>query len=220
MKLSRITCFVAVSFALLRNVSGQAFVNLDFEDATVTIAHESPYYALESDAIPGWSASPLWGLSGGLYIGYGTISLGGAVVFLEDGNVPSGYGPLPIQGSFSVLLDYQSASIWQTGTIPNTAQSLTFFSVQDGLQVTFAGQNIPFSAIGNGVNAENGASYTIYGADISSYAGETGQLLFTVPGQTTALLDNIQFSSSSVPEPNVFGLFALGGLLLIFRRSN
>jgi hypothetical protein len=106
-----------------------------------------------------------------------------------------------------------SAFIGQTGTIPVGTQSLTFFANQSGLQVSFGGQNLSFSAIGTG------AGYTIYGANISSYAGQTGQLLFTTPGVASALLDDIQFSTTAVPEPSEFALGALGALLLGFRRK-
>ena len=64
----------------------------------------------------------------------------------------------------------------------------------------------------------NTLNYTIYGADISAYAGQTGQLLFTAPLQTGALLDNIQFSSVAIPEPSALTLFALGSLLLGWHR--
>ena len=205
---------LAVAMAIGQLCRSQGFVNLDFEDATV-ILDGGPNSIVASSAFPGWTISGV--------VGYNTVSLGGAAVILEDANAPV-TNPLdislllPLQGNYSVLVDYLSASIGQTATIPNTAQSLTFFSIQSGLQVTFNGQNIPFSAIGNGVNVDNGANYTIYGANIASYAGQTGQLLFTTPGYGVALLDNIQISSTSVPEPSEFALGALGTLLLGFRR--
>jgi hypothetical protein len=40
-------------------------------------------------------------------------------------------------------------------------------------------------------------------------------LLFSVPPQTSGgILDNIQFSTTPVPEPGLFGLFALSGVFL------
>jgi len=211
-----------ISFALLllcRSALAQGFVNLDFENPILPL---SPVFNTISAAngIPGWTAY-LDGNPDGI-IGYNTISLAGSYVSLEDVNNIS---PLPIQGNYSVYVQgpepglETSAAIGQTGTIPNTAQSLTFLASLFGtLQVTFNGQNVPFSAIGSGAN------YTIYGANIASYAGQTGQLLFTSPVSSSAqfrnsaLLDNIQFSSSSVPEPSEFALTALGALLLGFRR--
>jgi hypothetical protein len=77
--------------------------------------------------------------------------------------------------------------------------------------VAFNGQNLSFQAIGAGAN------YTVYGADVSAYAGQTGELRFTAPVQNTALLDNIQFSNLPVPEPGVFALSAFGALFLGWR---
>jgi hypothetical protein len=152
---------------------------------------------------------------------FDTLSEGGAAVILDDTSA-NNMGPIPLQGTYSLNLEGASgsfdnnpttASIGQTGTIPLTAQSLTFFANLGGtVLVTFNGQNLPFSAIGNGVD------YTIYGSDISSYAGQTGQLLFTATLESGALLDNIQFSSLPVPEPSELALGALGASLLGFRR--
>jgi hypothetical protein len=202
---------IIIVLVLVQGGRAQSFVNLDFEDATVILAG-SPDMIEASSALPGWRDSGT--------VFYDTVSIGGAIVALEDANAPSGGGPLPIQGNFSVLLEGSipfaatSASIGQTGTIPTTAQSLTFFlgNPFGNLQVTFNGQSISYSAIGNGAN------YTIYGADISSYAGQTGQLLFTAPVNNAGLLDDIQFSSLPVPEPSELALGALGALLLGFRR--
>ena len=83
------------------------------------------------------------------------------------------------------------------------------------MQATFNGQPIDFLVTGSTAN------YTIYSADISAYAGQTGQLLFTLPPNVDgdyAILDNIQFSTTAVPEPGPFALAALGTLLLGFRR--
>ena len=200
--------------ALIHQGQAQDFVNSDFENPVLPLIPNGGLLQA-SDAIPGWTAyrgsssDPTIGAQTLIY--YNGLSLGGAIVALQDENAPVGV-PLPIQGSYSVLLEGSipfaatSASIGQTGTIPATAQSLTFFlgNAFGNLQVTFNGQSISYSAIGNGAN------YTIYGADISSYAGQTAQLLFTAPAKNAGLLDNIQFSNSPVPEPSEFALGALG----------
>jgi len=199
----------------------QGFVNLDFEDATVILAG-APDIIYESSAIPGWSAYFGGGGSGGAgdAIYYDTISLGGSMVALEDNNNVS---PKPIQGNYSVFLfgassvyappdEQYSASIGQTATIPTTAESLTYWSSGGALQATFNGQPLDFLVTGSTAN------YNIYSADVSAYAGQNGQLLFTTPVNDSALLDNIQFSTSPAPEPSAFALTALGGLLLSFRR--
>ena len=81
------------------------------------------------------------------------------------------------------------------------------------MQITFNGQPLNFFVTGSTAN------YNIYAADISEFAGHTGQLLFTVPPYTGSdELDYIQFSSVPVPEPSEFGLAVLGALLLGLRR--
>ena len=150
-----------ISFALLlflcRSGVAQGFVNLDFEDANVS-GYTSPGGIPTSNAIPGWTAYNSGSPQSG--IGYNLVSLAGSIVSLDDTNAPSGNGPggfglLPIQGSYSVLLEgpepglETSAAIGQTGIIPATAKSLIFWGNQNNgnLQVTFNGQNIPFGAI-------------------------------------------------------------------------
>jgi hypothetical protein len=103
-----------------------------------------------------------------------------------------------------------TAGIGQTGTIPISAQSLTFWGWAGINDISFNGQTLPLTVI------SNTADYNIYGANISGYAGQTGQLLFTtVPGGQD-FIDNIQFSTLPVPEPSQFALAALGALLLGF----
>jgi hypothetical protein len=218
MKTSKILSVCLTIVCVNFSTRSQGFVNLNFENATITPVVPNFIYA--SNSIPGWTAYLDGKSQDGIF--YDGVSAGGAIICLEDTNVPNGI-PFPIQGSYSVLLEGASgvfgnnpttASIGQTGTIPVSAQSLTFWDSQNNgtLQVTFNGQPLTIMDISNALN------YTVYGADISPFAGQTGQLLFTSPLQTAALLDNIQFSSVPVPEPSEFALAALGALFLGFRR--
>ena len=126
-----------------------------------------------------------------------------------------------IQGNYSVWLlggstdaenSQSGASIGQTGQIPLGTESITYWG-SGALNVTFDGQVLSFAAISSNPN------YTVYQADISACAGQTGELLFTAPWPNgEGLLDNIQFSTVPVPETNSFGLFALGALLLACRH--
>jgi hypothetical protein len=180
------------------------FVNLDFESANLAgYPQTSPVPA--GNAFPGWTVNARYFL-------YDDVSLSGDSISIFDSTPPYG-GPV-IQGAYYAALasgNYpgfdQTISLGQTGTIPVGTQSITFWGSIGGLQITFAGQNISFSEIGSAAN------YDIYAADVSSFAGQTGQLLFSLPPYVaSAALDNIQFSSSSIPEPSVFGLLASGGL--------
>jgi hypothetical protein len=206
---------VAITFLIVwQNAHGQGFVNLDFENATVTPVPGNPNHIVASDAIPGWTA--YLGGNPQTSIGYDTVSLGGAAVFLEDANAPSGGGPLPIQGNYSMLLQGSTAStptaasIGQIGQIPANSLSLIFWGYSS--DVSFGGQNLSLVVLGSTPN------YNIYGADISAFAGQTGQLLFTAQSGSEDIIDNIQFSPSAVPEPSEFALSVLGALLLGFRR--
>jgi len=205
---------VTITFLIVwQNAQGQGFVNLDFENAAVTPVSGNPGHIVASDAILGWTA--YLGGNPQTIIGYDTVSLGGAAVFLEDANAPSGGGPLPIQGNYSMLLQGSTAStptaasIGQTGQIPVNSLSLMFWGYSS--DVSFGGQTLSLVVLGSTPN------YNIYGADISAFAGQTGQLLFTAQSGSEDIIDNIQFSPSAVPEPNSFGLFGLGGLFLAWR---
>ena len=218
---------IAVVLTICQQCHTQGFANLNFENAII-VSDDPPHFVTiyASNAIPSWSAytgpvgNPTNSSSvGASIIGYDSVSLGGAAVFLEDDKMVNGYNPSPIQGTYSVLLQGSipaadgTASIGQTGTIPTTAQSLTFWGILGGtLDVSFNGSDLAYSAIGSGTD------YTIYAVDISAYAGQSGQLLFTSGVSSSALLDNIQFSTNPVPEPSVLALTALGGLMIGFRR--
>jgi hypothetical protein len=121
-----------------------------------------------------------------------------------------------LQGGFYAF-DSPTASISQTGLIPISAMSL-FFEAKTGpgaLDVSLDGQNLNFFAVGTGAN------YTLYGADISAFAGQTETLEFSAQQDLDRYngwtIDNIQFSPSPVPEPGVLGLSAVGALLLAWR---
>jgi len=186
-----------VSLVFLRNATGQDFQNLDFESANL---------------------SPM----------YNDLSLGTPNVSLLGLNHQ--YGPAPLDGAYSIILQAfpygtGSPSISQTGLVPASARSLFFEAEQSGsgtpagiLQVSLGGQNLPVYAVSSGAN------YTLYGADVSAFAGQTKQLTFLAdaigPGDNFWEIDDIQFSPSSVPEPSVLGLFVLGGLFFRFRSPN
>src|SRR5262249_5063283 len=96
------------------------------------------------------------------------------------------------------------------------AQGVPLASGGGPLLVSLGGQDISFSAILTGPN------YAMYGGNIpSGLAGQIEQLMFSTPtdgGNNYWEIDDIQFSSSAIPEPSAFGLLALGGLFFSLRR--
>src|ERR1044071_309302 len=186
----------------------QGFVNLDFEAANV---QDLPYPSTGenvhiSDGVPGWNISPTAGLD---LMGHNAQPLGGAAVEILGPSWPSSQ---ILQGNYTVALyasfmgPPEQASIFQTGEVPAGSGSILFYGT-GGFSLSFAGQNIPLAAVGNGPN------YTIFGGDISAYAGQTGQLVFT-GNSLLSLLDNVTFSPSTIPEPSMLAEFAVGGLMI------
>ena len=208
-----------VYISLLLNIDQvgrtQGFVNLNYENATITTV-SFPGGDRYTATIPGWSVNTPNNINGDPNsIGYNDISLSAPAVNMEGTNFtfPS---LRAIQGNYSIFLQGGStasntngATISQTGQIALVSQTLTYWG--SALQASFNGQVLSFIAISNAPN------FTVWAANITAFAGQTGQLSFTAPWQTSSLLDNIQFSSSPIPEPNALSLSALGGLFLGWR---
>ena len=192
----------------------QGFINLDFESARIIPDVASGYYPYAiavSNAVPGWS---VFGSTQG-DITYNDPAVGSSWVFLlaSNGWAISGNYSIALQGGFSPY----PATISQTGLVPLGTESL-FFEAQSSahatsLIVSLGGQQLNISTVATGPN------YTLYGADITAFAGQNDELMFSAPstGVNNWNIDNIQFSSSAVPEPGEFSLAALGILLLGFR---
>ncbi len=206
-----IKILVGLQLAMITAALSQGFLNLNFESAKID--GNLTFNQIDAtNAFPGWTVvAP--------YIFYDDRSLSGASISIIDTNPPSSF--VPIHRKYYALLIgadpkiYGSTfaiSIGQTGQIPSWAASISFWGNDQGMQITFNGQPLDFSVSGSTAN------YNIYSADISAFAGQTGPLLFTVPPSYGGTLDNIQFSSSPIPEPGTFALVGLGALLLGWRR--
>jgi hypothetical protein len=206
---------VALSLASpLAVLSQGTFQNLDFESAKVS-GYSTGGVPI-TDALPGWRG--YLGISETSIVFYNTVSLGAAAISLQG---PGSLFP-PIAGNYSVGLQSAfgvapdgTAAVGQTGQIPSTALSLRFYG-DTNMQVTFIGQLLTLFLLGTGPN------YQIVGADISGFAGQTGELKFLMPdltpvGSSSSYLDNIVFSNQTIPEPNTLGLFAVGALLFGYR---
>jgi len=74
------------------------------------------------------------------------------------------------------------------------------------VRVSFNGLTLPRVPLGSTAN------YTVWGVDVSAYAGQTGELRFTAPWLSAGVLDGIQFSLTAIPEPSVL---ALSGIFML-----
>jgi hypothetical protein len=224
----KIQCIIGFCIALsfiLNVASGQDFVNLDFESATIPQS-QPPGAVNTSDALPGWTA--IYGLAAQTQIAFNATISGIPQITLLGTN---GIGATSIDGGYSVQLQGAvvqfpgghnasvNASITQTGLVPTTSQAI-LFEAQPGtetLLVSIGGQNVPFIALSVEPN------YTLYGGDVSAFANQTMTLDFTVvptslTDQTGWNLDSIMFSSQPIPEPNALGLYGIGVLIIIWRK--
>ncbi len=224
MKLRCTIWFGVISLALLRNVSAQGFVNLDFESATIIPVSGDPYNRIEfTPAFPGWTG----------YTGTNVQTLAlFSVIFLDSSGIGltgglSGYGAMLEAGNtLTSPLMPADTTLSQTGLVPPGTQSLLFYGdfyselneTPNDFAVTLNGQALSLIPFGTD------SGYTLYGADISSWAGQTATLAFTVfaqrphHGNNYLYLDDIQFSPSAVPEPSVLSLLSVCILLLCWHR--
>jgi hypothetical protein len=219
----RAICFcLATLLATLSTKAQGTFQNLNFEEANPVIVDGSPYYpygVTSASALPNWTVS-----IGGVpqtQIVENDPSLGAPSVMLAGPG--DAFGFPPIDGNYSVLLQGSFSSsvpaISQTGLIPAGTQSL-YFEAQTGtgaLDVLVGNQDVPFAAVGSGPN------YTLYGANISAWSGQTEQLTFAAQESTMGLsdweIDDISFSSQAVPEPSPLALTGVGALVFaLYRR--
>lgn len=216
MSITKAHILTALLITVYQSGYAQGFINLDFEAATIVRNPSSPgapYAVYATNAIPGWTPVSTLGPND---IIYNTAALGATTVSIFDRN-----GAYPvIEGAFSIQLYGgggvpTGASISQTSLVPIGAESILFKALYSGppggtLLISLGGQDVPFSSITAGPN------YTLYGGDISAFAGRVEQLMFTAPPGVNNYweLDDIQFSTQSIPEPGVFGLCALGTVLL------
>jgi hypothetical protein len=184
------------------------FRNLDFESANIPVVPAGQLGRLVSpeDGLPGWTVYAPSLVHNGLPAG------GSAVVIFG----PEWSSSAILQGRYSVGI-FTGVSgieaIGQSGRIPEKAKSVQFFGKPGVVNVamTFRGNPLSFFDLGGNDHSH------IYGADISGYAGQTGELRFTgVPplpnSSNSAFIDNIEFSPIPIPEPTTLTLL-FGGLL-------
>jgi hypothetical protein len=161
-----------------RGILAQGFVKLDFEGAN--LSGYSSGLVPTVDAVPGWTVY----LDGAAQtsIPYDSNSSSSPVfASLESGSLLQGQYFIALTEIFiSPPTQTYTAAIGQAGQIPVGAQSLTFIGNTDSrdLQITFNGSPISF------VTTDSTSHYMTFGAYISQFAGDTGQLLFTLTSES------------------------------------
>jgi hypothetical protein len=234
MKLSKLAVLSLTTVMAVLSTHAQTFQDLDFEQANPVVdpdGFDYPHSVTVWSALPGWT----------VYLGtvqqtdvlQNAFTLGQASVDIFGPNYHYGgvdEGPFgTIDGNYSVLLQSGNlpgggtlvgASIEQTGFVPFGSQSLQFLAWTSSLtefSVSFDGNNLSPVVLGTGPN-----DTSLYGVNISPYAGQTGTLEFTAlfsnTGASALGLDDITFSPDAVPEPSIVALTAMGGLLFGARK--
>jgi len=232
--------FAAFLVLLLCTLSAKAqgtFQNLNFESANVAASGVQAYgtFVPIGSALPGWTA--YLGTVQVTQVGYNSPANSTASITLlgpnwTSSNAATYLGAGIIDGNYSVDLQTGenplnpspaqiNASIAQNGVVPAAAESLQFKAFETTpLTVTFNGNALSPIALSSGVG-EDGVPYTLYGANISAWAGQTGELQFTADFNGSfnlVVLDDITFSPNSVPEPTMLALILIGGAALAARH--
>jgi hypothetical protein len=223
---------VAFACAGISVQSQGPFRDLGFESATLVPI--SSYAVQFAPAFPGWS-----GFIGGVQQTgalYNNLTLDTSAISIIDHGWSNPFGGPAglIQGNFTALLiaglsstlpgaQPVNVTLAQTGWVPVGTESLQFEAYTESsypstpFAVTLGGQTLSL------IPLQSGTNYTLYGADVHELAGQSAELDFTVFAQLPhtinnyLYLDSVQFTTQVIPEPSVFGLFALGALLLGWR---
>lgn len=204
------------AFALVGTPFGhaQGFINLNFESANIVPIPADPAGRVQfGPAFPGWTAyfnaTPL---SFTDPVNYNNPSLGTAAIGLVNSASPSGGAisnqTVLLQGSS--IINGTTVSLAQTGLVPTGTMSLRFQGANFGpsLFVSLGGQPLNLGIL------QDFGSYREYGADISSFAGQSAELRFVKsPLSGDLYFDNISFSTVGVPEPGTWALIGLGSAL-------
>jgi hypothetical protein len=170
-----------VCFLGLRASAQGTFQNLDFEDATIA---PTPVGGFDNVQVDPSQVFPGWTVGGNkTFVLYNNETLGSPAVDLVGPNFPNGLGLTPLQGSYSVMMEYfggsgppfnfQPPTLSQTGIIPANTESINFLvaPTQNNGVVEVNGTTIPLYPIAGGR----------FAGDISAWSGQNVELTFTTP---------------------------------------
>ncbi len=220
-------CAIGYILLLSARLWGQdKFLNLGFENPqrpfTPVAGDLRPQAVYASEAVPGWEVYFL--SQPQQVIAYNTESVGGPVLALFDRDYSSSDFHV-LDGNYSVRIFAGSGDVpggglgpvdvalAQNGLIPTEARSLRFmtsFFAPTYFQLALDGQTLSYQPL-----FSLPAGGVLYGADISSFAGSTAELRFTLLaprpwGMWSETLDGIEFSPEPIPEPSGLALTLAG----------
>lgn len=219
-------------FGIIPAVAG-SFVNLNFETSLPSSPDpEDPWqrYSM-SRVMLGWTGYNGDQPETAVSINNIFLDTAGISLFTTRVSGPLDFSSQILQGAQSAFLQagvmpgsgpIVPTTLAQTGTVPSGVHSLQFDAITG---------NAPFSVSLNGVvvpawelklnDRGTAPASTTFGLDLSPYAGQEVDLRFTVlPGDTshgTLVLDRLQFSANSVPEPATGVLLGAGAVALGLR---
>lgn len=201
-------------FAVCSGSAQGSFQNLSFESAVIMPVPGGPAGSVQfAPAFPGWACTVNGQAQNSAL--YDNLTITPALALY-------GSGAMKVEGNYSAVFQATTlflpsqVSLFQSGLIPADSRSLQFLATSPGglgdgqFTVSLNGSALSLSVL------QDFGSYSLYGSDITSFAGQNVQLRFdhTVApsGISVMTLDAINFSPTAVPEPTAGALLALGGL--------
>ena len=202
-------------------------MNLGFESADLPPIPQGQFggFVPISQALPGWKG--VLGTNTVTSVLQNNAAVGGANISIFGPNWTTAQ---IIEGQYTVLLQPGAfgaldvdASLVQTGVIPIGSQSLRFKAAGwsdvwiPEFSVYFTGQQL------SAIPLSSGPNYTYYGADVSAFSGQKGDLEFMALANSShpnnILLDSFVFSPIPVPEPEPLALLGLAIVIpLVWQR--
>lgn len=205
------------------------FTNLDFESARIPSGAQPGSSVPMGMAFPGWS---MGGQSNGFPIVKLDVSYDSSFstynVSIYDSHATDGI--VPLQGNYSAVVvtggsQPLSMELSETGMIPIGTKSVLVEAASSlpGVPLkievaAFPSGSGPFPAI-MAVPLQTTPTYTVYGCDVSAFAGLTSSITLDFgsgPGDPLDKIevDDVMFSPNAIPEPGTGSLLITGSVLL------
>ncbi len=179
-----IACLALLYLSCASVVWAQAFQDLDFESAIVPPFTNHVPLTSFSSAFPGWNGfsatsqlnTALYDVADELYTSIGIIDTNAPAEVLQliSGGVIQGNYSAFLEAGVGSDLNPADASLSQTGLVPIGTKSLSFLAFTNGpFAVSLGGTNLGLTS-----SLVAGQDYSLFQADVSAFAGQTGGIGF------------------------------------------